>query len=60
MHDPENVNRRPPEESGQSSGGDADSIVGEEQGSFELAQAGAIEECYDNHKKSVEYLMKND
>jgi len=26
---------------------------------IELAQAGAIEECYDNHKKSVEDLMKN-
>jgi sugar phosphate isomerase/epimerase len=26
---------------------------------IEVAQAGTIEECFDNHKKSVEYLMKN-
>jgi hypothetical protein len=26
---------------------------------MELVQAATLEECYDNHKKSVEYLMKN-
>ena len=26
---------------------------------IELAQAATVEECYDNHKKSIDYLMKN-
>ena len=26
---------------------------------IELAQAATVEECYDNHKKSIDYLMRN-